>query len=114
MNGTVYLTFEDACNARGMLQSDGEWMMCLDEASFVCTGAQLCEIFAIILVYCMPVSSKLLWERFLEQLSKDYYHVLQCGFVAEKQALLSLESLLKVHGKSLFDFLDMPQLHRSE
>ena len=88
--------------------------MCLDEASFVRTGVQLRELFAIILVYCMPVLPELLWERFLEQLSEDYYHVLQCGFVAKKQAFLSLESLLKVHGKSLSDFLGMPQLQRSE
>ena len=61
VNGYTYPTFKDACNARGMLQNDEEWMMCLEEASFVRTGIQLREILFIILVYCMLVALEKLW-----------------------------------------------------
>lgn len=122
VNGYTYPTFKDACNARGMLQSDEEWMMCLDEASFVRSGVQLRDLFAIILVYCMPVSPERLWERFCMELSDDYFHVLRksghdvvvCGNMAKNQALANLNTLLKVHGKTLHDFPGMPRFDRAQ
>jgi hypothetical protein len=37
--GILNPTFQDACLARGLLESDDEWDLCLTEASFIQTGS---------------------------------------------------------------------------
>ena len=37
----VYYTFKYACLARGLLEIDEEWSICLQEAAFQSTGLQL-------------------------------------------------------------------------
>jgi hypothetical protein len=39
--GILLPTFQDACLARGLLESDDEWHLCLTEAGFIQTGSQL-------------------------------------------------------------------------
>ena len=38
VNGTLYLTFHEACLACGLLEDDGEWRQCLQEAATLQTG----------------------------------------------------------------------------
>ena len=52
--GHLYPTFKEACNARGLLQSDEEWFLCLEEASLHQNAMQLRQLFVIILVFCDP------------------------------------------------------------
>jgi hypothetical protein len=40
LNGQVYDTFKEVCRARGLLEDDREWLLCLQEAAHVeaCRG----------------------------------------------------------------------------
>ena len=49
VNGSEYSTFKGACVARGLLEDDREWILCLEEASVLKTGYQLRRLFSIIL-----------------------------------------------------------------
>ena len=40
-NGVVYSTFREACEARGLLDSDAEWHLLFDESIFSATSFQL-------------------------------------------------------------------------
>ena len=57
-----------------------------------------------------------LWERFLSELSEDFFHVWElrgsetnaCTLLARNEALLSIEHLLQQHGKHLSNFDGIP------
>ena len=41
VNGVHCETFQSACLHRGLLEDDGEWRMCLQDAADIQTGSQL-------------------------------------------------------------------------
>ncbi|CAG8749522.1 13139_t:CDS:2, partial [Cetraspora pellucida] len=49
VNDIQYSTFKSACIALGLLENDGEWNQCLEEASVMHSGSQLRALFAVIL-----------------------------------------------------------------
>ena len=63
-NGITYLTFYEACLARGLLEDNGEWRQCLLEASFMQTGEQLRHLFTLLLLSCSPTQPAELWNEF--------------------------------------------------
>ena len=57
--GVEYPTFKEACLARGLLEDDQEWRLCLQEASTIQTGTQpLRRLFVTILAFCFPSDPK--------------------------------------------------------
>jgi hypothetical protein len=48
VDGVIYGTFKDACNAMGLLQGNGEWIQCLEEAVAIRTGTFLHNLFVLI------------------------------------------------------------------
>jgi hypothetical protein len=50
-DGVLRETFQDACAARGLLETDDEWDSCLTEATTIDTGNQLRELFVGIVLY---------------------------------------------------------------
>ena len=63
-NGHHHNSFREACIARGLLEDDGEWHLCLEEATQMQTGARLCHLFVMLLLFCEPAKPELLWDRF--------------------------------------------------
>ena len=54
-NGEVHPNYKEACLARGLLEDDGEWNQCLQEAGNMQSGHQLHSLFAIMLIWCKPL-----------------------------------------------------------
>ncbi|MCO5551992.1 hypothetical protein L7F22_005500 [Adiantum nelumboides] len=116
VNGVVFPTIKAACIARGVLEDDGEWSSCIEEACMTHTGGQLRHLFVTILLFCEPSSPQLLWERFRQHLSEDYSHALVkqfgcfngCAQVAEGCALKDLHTILATFGRSLHEFPGIP------
>ena len=63
VNGVIHSTFKEACNALSLLENDGEWRQCLQEAAIYQTGDQLRRLFVVILRACFsePLA---LWNEF--------------------------------------------------
>ena len=58
INGILYSTYREACNAKGLLASDDEWKEVLEDASSMLTGFQQRLLFAVILTDCNPAEPK--------------------------------------------------------
>ena len=64
-------TFHAACIARGLLEDDGEWNQCLEEASEMQTGTCLRYLFTTILLFCTPSQPDQLWKKFRHHICDD-------------------------------------------
>jgi hypothetical protein len=116
VNGSEYSTFKGACVARGLLEDDGEWILCLEEASVMKTGYQLRRLFSIILLECSPIQPDFLWNRFAMLICDDLAHTLRNDFQIPSPTeteiidygLFLLNQILLEAGKNLIDFPPMP------
>ena len=111
-----YSTFQEACAARGLLEGDNEWDLCLEEAGLIQTGRQLRELFVSILVHSDPLDPLSLYEHHLSCLSDDCRHRLQVKFhiadpnyeQVESLTLQEIDIMLQRSGKTLSDY-HLPQ-----
>ena len=69
--------FRSACLARGLLQDDYEWKICLEEARHIETGSKMRSLFVIIIRECFPTKPEELWDSFRWYLCDDLQHFLQ-------------------------------------
>jgi len=119
-NGVVCETFQQACAARGLLETDDEWDACLMEAGQIQSGQQLRRLFATILLQNNPLDPQRLFARHVDALCDDCKYRLQTHFHIEypsnqeihSLALQEVEVILQRSAKSLSDFnLPVPQIH---
>lgn len=78
--GRVFPTYREACQARGLLRDDREWIDTLEEAATFQLGRQYRELFASILLHCEVSDPCALWLRFADQLADDCEHLLRANF----------------------------------
>ena len=62
-NNILYATFKEACIARGLIEDDKEWNLCLKEASQIQTGRELRQLYALILSTCEVTYPLKLWNN---------------------------------------------------
>jgi PIF1-like helicase len=118
VNGETCESFQEACLRRGLLDDDGEWEICLRDASEVKTGSQLRHLFTTLLLFCAPAQPNLLWLKFREKICDDLrYNLFQLGRMNVSQndifdfGLHLIDNILRDSGHSLSDFPSMPQPH---
>jgi len=70
-DGITHPTYKAACLAHGLLEDDGEWDKCLQEAGDMQTGSQLHSLFARILLHCQPAMPAILWQHHREKMCDD-------------------------------------------
>ena len=115
-DGSVATTFKQAALGRGLLEDDAEWMAAMEEASLSGFPQQLRTLFVTILLFCQPAQPAEILHRYCKSLSEDIAKdlarsaAITCENVIWNQLLLSLDRLLRDHGKSLLDFPDMPHI----
>ncbi|PPQ72835.1 hypothetical protein CVT24_012881 [Panaeolus cyanescens] len=115
-NGRVFNTFEEACLARGLLEDDGEWDQCLQEAALMQTGSSLRQLFTTLLLFCDVLRADRLWERYRPHICDDLrFQLERMGLtnISEDQVydygLFLINKLLQAAGKTLADYRLMPQ-----
>lgn len=71
----TFLTFKEACLARGLLEGDEEWDLCPQEASSMTTlAAHFRQLFVTILEWCDPAEPGVLWKRHSEEFASDFIY----------------------------------------
>ena len=112
VNGVEHDTFQAACAAKGLLQGDQEWNLCLRDACVDQNAAQLRNLFVMLLLFCQPQHPEMLWQRYRDELSRDkrYQRQQNGGSVedAYNDALLMMDAKLSESSKTLQDFPRMP------
>lgn len=70
----TFSTCREAAKKLGLLLSDNHHQLTRGEADTWANGAQLRELFSIILVHHTPTSPRAMWKLFAESLSQDFTH----------------------------------------
>ena len=111
MDGVLCELFHEACLKQGLLQDDGEWRLCLQDAAEIQTGSQLWHLFAILLLFCAPATPKDLWLEFRTKICDDLCHCLHklgCTSVTDNEVydfgLHLINDILGDSGHTLLDF----------
>nr|XP_017237579.1 PREDICTED: uncharacterized protein LOC108210701 [Daucus carota subsp. sativus] len=118
VNGQVYKTFKDTCNALGLLENDMEWHEAIKENAHHATASQLRQLFVHIIVNCEVSNPAKLWNDHIKDFSDDILwkrrHISKNNelTLSEEEiqfwALSELEQILNCIGKSLRSYSDMP------
>ena len=121
VGGVVHRTYKEACFHRGLLDSDKEWHIALEDANAYATGPQLRDLFVTLLVFCEVSNPSELWKKHWLPLSDDIEYTQRKLLklpnlridVGDKQmlALQAISDLLKQYGKRLTDYPGLPALN---
>jgi len=61
-NGQVFDTFKEACMARGLLEDNHEWRICLEEAIAIQSGIACHWLLAVVLLTNKVAEPHVLWD----------------------------------------------------
>jgi hypothetical protein len=115
---TIYKTFQQTCLMLGLIDDDTEWDQILTKATQTTTYIpQLRNLFALILINCIPVKPHELWENHKNSLSLDIlynkkikFHNKDLNYTQDiyDKALYEIDCILNKNGRSLSDYRSMP------
>ncbi|XP_019189698.1 PREDICTED: uncharacterized protein LOC109184108 [Ipomoea nil] len=118
VDGVQYGSFRDACYARGLVDDDKEYVDAIEEASHWASGDKLRRLFVTLLMTSCIGKPEAVWSVVWQHLSEDAQYQIRkqlhnTDYVmndAEKKsfALVEIEKMLSMMGKSLRDFPEMP------
>src|SRR5512138_351968 len=111
--GVVHQTYKMAAFARGLLEDDGEWVQCMEEAIEFGMPRQLRRLFASILNFCNPSNPRRIWLKCNNAMSEDFQRQLACDAQDRRTVYLTLKDIdrcLHINGSSLSEHMELPQL----
>ncbi|KAF0720219.1 hypothetical protein AaE_010351, partial [Aphanomyces astaci] len=128
VHGTLYPTYEEAVLSMGLLENDEEYVVCIRQATLDCMDGQLHELFANILVHCLPANTRALFDQFkadfMDKWLRDLHRCnealpqpLSEDMILGKamfDTLKSIDNCFQHHRMSLLDYPTLPQLHEFE
>jgi hypothetical protein len=102
-----------------LLEDDGEWRRCLEEATGMHTGQQLRQLFVTLLLFGEPSQPDQLWMAFRDHICDDLEHRLQSRGVTNLSpgdiydyGLFLINQLLTEYGRLLLEWPSMPKFQR--
>jgi len=70
-DGRVYNTYREACEARGLLESDNEWILLFDEAIVSASANQLRHLFVTVVLHYSVGNVRALFDKYWLYLTDD-------------------------------------------
>lgn len=106
--GIVHDSFHACALARGLLDDDNEWRVCLQEASGHAMPSSLRVLFATICTICNASKCFELWDEFKQFLTEDFRRQFD-GTTSEQSALHDIKMIVNSTSSSdIFQSLDLP------
>jgi len=120
--GAVHATFRDACQARGLIGDDTEWVSLFEEAIVWATAYQLRNLFMTVLVYCQIGNVRSLFDKYWKYMADDIAYKLRVAYgnptyqitdsVLQNGLMHELADLFSNNGLSITSY-DLPILPSS-
>ncbi|KAJ3706867.1 hypothetical protein LUZ61_010572 [Rhynchospora tenuis] len=117
VNGVLYNTYKEACNALGLLHDNSEWLYTMQEAAASASSDQLRSIFIDILLYSDVADAKELWTSCWSFMGDDIIREMRSAHgnfqltidpdVLKDYILHKLSDILFIRGYSL-QYVDLP------
>ncbi|EEE56892.1 hypothetical protein OsJ_06543 [Oryza sativa Japonica Group] len=104
MSGTTYSTFREACEKRGLVETDKSHDDCLNEASTFQMPSALRQLFATILVFCEVTDIRALWDNHKATMSEDYSRGNTNPAAVEQMVLRDIRDLLHSMGNDITEY----------
>lgn len=112
VDGVIYETFQQAVQARGLLQNDDEFDQDLALSAAIASARQLRELFSMMLLFCELSDPRRLFDKYIKDMGDDFLRERGIDEIDEEVtgAILSdIELILFRNGSSLRNFQSMPQ-----
>ena len=91
VNGMVYSTFQEACEALGLLGNDQEWTNALPQASEWATPQELRQLFVTIIMFCEVGNPEVFFEKNWRMMVEDIEHGLRRAYNMPTYVIPKLE-----------------------
>ncbi|XP_002449443.2 uncharacterized protein LOC8071841 [Sorghum bicolor] len=102
--GVTYSTFREACEKRGLIETDQSINDCLTEATTFQMPCALRRLFATILVFCEDTDIRGLWAKHKDALGEDFSRDNDNTFIVEQMVLRDIRDMLHSMGKDIRDY----------
>jgi hypothetical protein len=108
--GCTSATFQEACEVRGLVNTDASLDKCLEEASKWKMPYSLRRLFAITMVFCEASNIRYLWNKHFESMSEDYHHTMSNNLKCVQQMVLKdIDDIISSMDKDTHDY-GLPEL----
>jgi hypothetical protein len=101
VHGKVCSNFREACEQRGLIETDKSIDDCLTESATFQMPCSLRRLFATILVFCETTNVRSLWEKHLDSMSEDYRRSQPNQAALEQMVLRDIRDLVHSMGKDI-------------
>ncbi|XP_044596684.1 uncharacterized protein LOC123273344 [Cotesia glomerata] len=112
IDNIIHPTYQSACKALNLIEDDSHWDETLKEASLTDSPQKIRQLFAVMLVFCIPSDPMELWIKYKKYLSEDYLRIImrnlpdadpdQYTEEVENRCLIDLNNILiSISGNSL-------------
>jgi hypothetical protein len=103
--GHTCVTFQEACEVRGLVDTDASLDKCLEEVAKWQMSYSLKRLFAIIMVFCEAPNIHYLWDKHFESISEDYRHTMSNNLKCVQQMFLKdIDDIVSSMDKGICDY----------
>ena len=102
--GVTYSTFREACEKRGLIETDKSINDCLTEATTFQMPCALRRLFATILVFCEATNILGLWDKHKDALGEDFRRDNNNTSVVGQMVLRDIRDMVHSMGKDIRDY----------
>jgi hypothetical protein len=100
----TYSTFREACEKRGLIETDKSIDDYLTEATSFQMSCALRRLFAVILVFCEATNIRGLWDKYKDALSEDFRRDNNNTSKVEQMVLRDIRDMVHSMGKDIRDY----------